>query len=77
MSFRRMLVALLVFAVLLAACSPAATGSGTGKLFRIAVVMPSATTAVTPARGLTRPLHASIILQQSCCHHSVRRGLPP
>jgi basic membrane lipoprotein Med (substrate-binding protein (PBP1-ABC) superfamily) len=41
---KRILVVIVLLAVLVTACSPAAPTGGTGKLFRIAVVMPSAIT---------------------------------
>jgi basic membrane lipoprotein Med (substrate-binding protein (PBP1-ABC) superfamily) len=55
MNFRRMLVAFLVFAVLLAACTPAASAT---KVFRIAVVMPSATTDVAFSQSMWNALQA-------------------
>jgi basic membrane lipoprotein Med (substrate-binding protein (PBP1-ABC) superfamily) len=55
MNFRRLLVAFLVFAVLLAACTPAASAT---KVFRIAVVMPSATTDVAFSQSMWNALQA-------------------
>jgi basic membrane lipoprotein Med (substrate-binding protein (PBP1-ABC) superfamily) len=55
MNFRRLLVAFLVFAVLLTACTPAASAT---KVFRIAVVMPSATTDVAFSQSMWDALKA-------------------
>jgi len=49
MSFKRLLVAVLLLSVLLAACSPAATPA---KAFRIAVIMPSAITDVAFSQSM-------------------------
>jgi basic membrane protein A len=53
MSFKKLLVAVLLLSVLLAACSPAATPA---KAFRIAVIMPSAITDVAFSQSMYNAL---------------------
>lgn len=58
MSFKRLFVIFLLFAVVLVACSPAATATAPAKPFRIAVIMPSATTDVAFSQSMWDALKA-------------------
>ena len=58
MKTRRVLISLLLIALLIAACQPAAAPAPAAKAFRVAVVMPSATTDMAFSQSMFQALKA-------------------